>query len=72
MSDIYNPYPCFGERCWFAENAIEDSYGTRYYSVLNWGAGVFHTWMIVFGVLIYRWYPGMLRWDTWWSNQCPL
>ena len=39
--------------------------------------GIYHTWMVIVGALIYSMYPGMIRgngWanSSWWQKQCPI
>lgn len=38
---------------------------------LYYGWGVYHIWMVVLGVLIMGWYPGLITSNSWWKLQCP-
>lgn len=52
--------PCFGHNCLIEESAEEQHYGTYFSSALFVTWGLYQTWMVIFGGLIYRWYPGYI------------
>ena len=64
-------HPCFGHNCLIEESAQEEEYGTYFADALFVTWGIYHTWMAIFGGLIWRWYPGYIQFDPWWMRQCP-
>jgi hypothetical protein len=48
-----------------AEEVIDDSWyaNTTVVHVVYWIYGVTHLWYFIFGVLLYTWYPNLIRTD---------
>jgi hypothetical protein len=41
------------------------------YMWFYWTRGIFNTWMVVLGGLLFNWYPSKILYDTWFNRQCP-
>lgn len=61
-----SPYPCGTY-----EECIDADKNDRHYIYWYWARGVFSTWMLIVGGLLYSWYPSMIYNNSWWRAQCP-
>ncbi len=69
--DIMNAEPDRRYPCGTYEECIDSDLNDRNYLIWYTVRGIFSTWMLVVGGLLYSWYPSMIYNDSWWRAQCP-